>query len=629
MAFARLKNLALGGLLLLQLPLIAGQGPPGEGTSSASSGLPPPDTSSSTSGGGLSGPLPQESSSEGGQGGASSTSGYTLPLQEESYSGGEEGSTSSTSGDTESGPPAQEESYSDGGEGSASSTSGYTLPPQEESSSGGGEGSTSSTSGDDAESGPPAQEESYSDGGDGGVSSTSSDTGSGPPAQQESSSGEGEGGTSSTSGGTESGPPGMSSTSSGTESGPLPQESSSDSGAPQEGGNGETDTDISTLPEMCNQAGYDADYDVYLSGSGDDMVKQVFTNTSCANHVNYGVDKGPDLHFPARIYAVNQSIPAFPQLFADGYSTDLSETIGQIGILVNGVPMYSAFAGTPVTDWDSTAMAAEYDTFDACASHSTTEGHYHTHGTPGCLMEQVMKIVGVTYQEHSPFLGWSFDGLPVYGPYGPDGVMMLACGASGADETYCLDDCSGMEAEMPDVDEFKYRYYLTCGFDEGFFPGAVNCFRGCCPDGFECTEAMEACDDGAEAGYTEDYVPETGIVVTEQYDTDFLEGDDRLYINTTTTVNCQAYYNNSEDESLITPTTAPRPGETSLDSGYTYLPEPSSSAERSASDFSSAAPTSSPTPALEGADTSDGSFKRGTVTTATRYVALGVALFAI
>lgn len=49
----------------------------------------------------------------------------------------------------------------------------------------------------------------------------------------------------------------------------------------------------------------------------------------------------------------------------------------------------SAFAGTPVTDWDSTAMAAEYDTFDACASHSTTEGHYHTHGTPGCLMEQV------------------------------------------------------------------------------------------------------------------------------------------------------------------------------------------------------------------------------------------------
>lgn len=56
----------------------------------------------------------------------------------------------------------------------------------------------------------------------------------------------------------------MSSTSSATESAPPPQESSSDGGAPQEGRNGETDTDISTLPEMCNQAGYDADYDVYL-----------------------------------------------------------------------------------------------------------------------------------------------------------------------------------------------------------------------------------------------------------------------------------------------------------------------------------------------------------------------------
>ncbi|CAM9944195.1 unnamed protein product [Ectocarpus sp. 13 AM-2016] len=122
--------------------------------------------------------------------------------------------------------------------------------------------------------------------------------------------------------------------------------------------------------------------------------------------------------------------------------------------------MHSAFASTSVTDWDSTAMAAEYDTFDACTSHSTTEGQFHTHGTPGCLMEQVMKLEGVSDQEHSPFLDWSFDGLPVYGPHGTDGVMMLACGVDGADYTYCLDACSGMEAEMSDVDEFKHRYYL-------------------------------------------------------------------------------------------------------------------------------------------------------------------------
>ncbi|CAM9506075.1 unnamed protein product, partial [Ectocarpus sp. 12 AP-2014] len=83
------------------------------------------------------------------------------------------------------------------------------------------------------------------------------------------------------------------------------------------------------------------------------------------------------------------------------------------------------------------------------------------------------------------------------------------------------------------------------------------------------------------------------MIVTEQYDTDFLEEDDRLYITTTTTINCQAYYNNTEHESLVTPTTAPRPGETSRDSGYTYLPEPSPSAERSSVMFSSEAPSSS------------------------------------
>lgn len=54
---------------------------------------------------------------------------------------------------------------------------------------------------------------------------------------------------------------------------------------------------------------------------------------------------------------------------------------------------------------------------------------------------------------------------------------------------------------------------------------------------------MEQCDTDAEPGYTDDYIPEPGSVVTEQYDTDFLEGDDRLYINTTTTVNCAVYYN--------------------------------------------------------------------------------------
>lgn len=39
------------------------------------------------------------------------------------------------------------------------------------------------------------------------------------------------------------------------------------------------------------------------------------------------------------------------------------------------------------------------------------------------------------------------------------------CGEDGADETYCLDGCSGYEGTLEGVDEFKYRYYsvrLVC-----------------------------------------------------------------------------------------------------------------------------------------------------------------------
>ncbi|CAM9318962.1 unnamed protein product [Pylaiella littoralis] len=375
-----------------------------------------------------------------------------------------------------------------------------------------------------------------------------------------------------------------------------------------EGGNGEVDYDPSLYPELCSMAGYDADYDEYFSGMGDSTTRQVLSNTSCANHVNYGVDKGPDLHFPARHYASNTSIPAFPYLSGNGSTTDLSSTNGQIGILGNGVALYSAFAGEVVTDWESTAMAAEYLTFDACGSHSTVEGRYHHHGTPGCFLEQVMKFEGKGYQEHSPRLGYAFDGLPVYGPFGPDGASMLACGESGADETYCLDVCSGYEGELPGVDSFKYRYYLTCGFTEAFFPGAVNCFRGCCPDGIACADTVEDCDLSAEPGYTEDYAPEISQNFTTQYDTDFLEGDDREYINTTTSVDCAAYYNDSDDSSLVTPTIEPI-SLSSLDSGAT--PSPTSASE-----------------AADAADTSNGCSKRGSTTTgAILYVVLGVALF--
>ena len=82
--------------------------------------------------------------------------------------------------------------------------------------------------------------------------------------------------------------------------------------------------------------------------------------------------------------------------------------------------------------WQRNAYFGERETFDACFGHQPGNGQYHHHVQPVCLRAQLgdnLVLVasgrtGSTYQEksgglqHSPILGWSFDGYPVYGPYG-------------------------------------------------------------------------------------------------------------------------------------------------------------------------------------------------------------------
>ncbi|CAM9423371.1 unnamed protein product, partial [Hapterophycus canaliculatus] len=131
-------------------------------------------------------------------------------------------------------------------------------------------------------------------------------------------------------------------------------------------------------------------------------------------------------------------------------------------------------------------------------------------------------------------------GFPFYGQLGPGGVEMKMCGEEGADETHCLDACSGYEA-LIDEDTFAYRYYTSCGFDESFFPFTANCYRGCCPSGATCSERIEACGDDAEVGYTSDHVPVVSTPLDEPYDTQFIEGDDVDLIGTETSVNCTLY----------------------------------------------------------------------------------------
>jgi hypothetical protein len=234
---------------------------------------------------------------------------------------------------------------------------------------------------------------------------------------------------------------------------------------------------------------------------------------------------------------VTLTMPASPMLEPSA-TDDVSGQGGGVGVLFNGAMLYSPFAGTVTLDgWATSATKLEGDTFDKCGCHSssTSAAGYHCHIPPSCLLHQL----GQTSQGHSPQVGWAPDGFPVYGPRTIGGGKIKLCSASNTDTTYCLDECSGLEKEIPGLDDFKYRYYIQgedyldgshptdplAGTDstncnkgrsdcinplstEPYYPFTPRCYRGCCPSGVACSGSratIPTCSNSATAGTTSAY----------------------------------------------------------------------------------------------------------------------------
>jgi len=139
---------------------------------------------------------------------------------------------------------------------------------------------------------------------------------------------------------------------------------------------------------------------------------------------------------------------------------------GLIGVMVNGVGIYDlgdAFGfvqtgSSPVTGSDSMgqtnithpwwrdALAVEVVTFDPGFAHQPgVNGQYHYHAEPKALRYQLGDNMQATYSgspnntytytentsslHHSPILGWSFDGYPIYGPYAYDSGVATVTGS--------------------------------------------------------------------------------------------------------------------------------------------------------------------------------------------------------
>ncbi len=125
---------------------------------------------------------------------------------------------------------------------------------------------------------------------------------------------------------------------------------------------------------------------------------------------------------------------------------------GEVGIATTGVALFSAFdAG------GRDAVAVEVQ--DHCQGHPQSSGAYHYHGYSSCFDDPQTG-------EHSPLLGYAFDGFGIYGIYTDGGVEL---------STSDLDECHGHTGlvEWDGKMVTMYHYHFTQDF-----PYTVSCFRG-------------------------------------------------------------------------------------------------------------------------------------------------------
>jgi len=95
--------------------------------------------------------------------------------------------------------------------------------------------------------------------------------------------------------------------------------------------------------------------------------------------------------------------------------TLIATPLGHIGVWSNGVSVFNAKDGMSWQNkgiWNRNAIIAEGPSFDNCLGHPAPNGEYHHHLNPGCLYDDGDK------SQHSPLIGFAFDGYPIYGAYG-------------------------------------------------------------------------------------------------------------------------------------------------------------------------------------------------------------------
>lgn len=140
-------------------------------------------------------------------------------------------------------------------------------------------------------------------------------------------------------------------------------------------------------------------------------------------------------------------IPLRPRSRSDGKNTPTP--MGPIGVAINGVPFYNPYNA----EGNDAVMGPFAEVFDSCCGHPDQLGRYHYHQYPVCVKSPFRDPAG----EHSPLIGFAFDGYAVYGPLGEDGKPPSD-----------LDDCNGHSDARR-----GYHYHVSSKF-----PYIVGAYRG-------------------------------------------------------------------------------------------------------------------------------------------------------
>jgi hypothetical protein len=88
--------------------------------------------------------------------------------------------------------------------------------------------------------------------------------------------------------------------------------------------------------------------------------------------------------------------------------------MGHIGVWNNGVSVFNSKDGMSYNNqgiWNQNAYIFEGVSFDNCLGHPAPNGEYHNHINPKCVYDPTDSL------NHSPIIGYAFDGFPIYGAY--------------------------------------------------------------------------------------------------------------------------------------------------------------------------------------------------------------------